>query len=545
MGLRIAVINPPFFTAGLQPSLGTGYVNALLRKAGHEVWNWDFDFLIRESHPELALGIHRLQMLNAHPLRVNFLIRPELLIWSLQNDPIPREVCSAEEAELILALNAWAQDSAAKVLEIKPVLVVMSSHITSVFMGQLLAQAFKRKLPRIRIILGGPGVALPEIRDFILRLGNTDAIIVGEAEGVISSLAEELSLGGPEAVLTDGVATQFGYRPHEYIPNLEGVLETPDFRGLPSKQKNLSIYSKHSQPEFPTWYSLRAGAIPVASSRGCAFKCTFCSESAYWKRFRPRPIEEVISEIEHQVKAYSASQITFSDSLLNPGTKRLGELLSGLAKRALDITIPFAYMTPRAIPAEQVTELVRCGFRVIAFGIDGASDSLLRSMKKGTNTQEQLEVLTAISQAGIFWYSGLIVGHPGETEQDIEEGEARLIELAARLHDAKVPEWSWPLISATPLRIEPMSPLYTQRQKYGIELRPYTIPLPSTFQELAPVVEPLLQEWANPPDPEKVERHRQRLSAVWPQPAAQRKPFPRKLLSMGPLKQTGANYADF
>ena len=118
------------------------------------------------------------------------------------------------------------------------------------------------------VIMGGMHVsALPEE-----ALEHSDAVVVGEAEGLWPKLLEDYEEGKLKKI----------YKPKEL----------PDLSGLPIPRRELL---KRKNYLFPNTLQV---------SRGCPFNCSFCAVSKFFgKRYRLRPVKEVIKEIKEMIEA--------------------------------------------------------------------------------------------------------------------------------------------------------------------------------------------------------------------------------------------------
>ncbi|MBI2933649.1 MAG: radical SAM protein [Planctomycetes bacterium] len=531
---RVVIVVPPSFSRGLQPVSAVGYLNAVLRRQGYEVLDLDLDYLLTQEDPTLSQWVYRLQSPFNQPERVNFFVRPELVLWSLSGDADPPpEAWTPKEAPQVFRIQEWMRGAAGRILALEPDALLVTSHITSLWCGLLLAKNVKRDRPQLPIVVGGPGVGLPEVRDFVLDLGTIDYVVVGEGDVTAVELLDHLARHGGAGCGLAGVAERGTYTPRPMIRDLDS-LPLPDFTGLPAPGLDLWNYRRGMRFDRIT---IRAGAIPVSSSRGCVFKCSFCSDTSYWHQYRSRSAEAVAEEIDVQTKKHGAPHVMLIDSLLNPKAERLDGLLSAMESRQDKPCVVFAQLTARALPPETVGRMARAGFRYVIFGVDGISQEMLDLMRKGTNADDVLSVVTSVSQAGMAWYSGFLVGHPGEMQQDILKGAAFLRELAGRLRSMGASGWNWPHLHIQPVRVEPYSALYQTPARFGVKLGGFDIRVPPSLSHLRSRIQPLLVRWENAPEPRDLARRMMLLKKLGAFPEAQEVPIPADLVR--PLLRAG------
>jgi|GEM_PF-2457465 len=241
------------------------------------------------------------------------------------------------------------------------------------------AQEIKRRRNGARVAIGGPAVsrhhrqleAIPWIRDAF------DAIVPGEAYRVV-----------------------------------------PGLLGLPNS------YSGHVSPDFSDYdldryWSCRR-VLPYLVAHGCKWgKCTFCSHHLTYDGYRSSTMSEVITDIERLANVHRVSYITFCDEYLTPA--QLDELAAGLANAAIDVKwSTFARPEPAFCDHDFLTRLYDAGCRMLMFGLESASQRILKAMRKGTRVEHFRSILEACKEANIAIRYDFMVGFPGETEADAQ-----------------------------------------------------------------------------------------------------------------------------
>ncbi|HLT31183.1 MAG TPA: 30S ribosomal protein S12 methylthiotransferase RimO [Myxococcaceae bacterium] len=163
-------------------------------------------------------------------------------------------------------------------------------------------------------------------------------------------------------------------------------------------------------------------------SEGCDNACAFCIIPTLRGKQRSRPIADLVAEAEmlasQGVKEISlvAQDLTAYGHDL-PGRPKLHDLLRELAK--VDVTwIRLHYAYPRVFPDELIqviAEEPRIA-KYLDMPIQHASDKLLRSMKRGKSSQWIGDLLAKLRDRvpGLVMRTSLIVGLPGETDEDFE-----------------------------------------------------------------------------------------------------------------------------
>lgn len=157
----------------------------------------------------------------------------------------------------------------------------------------------------------------------------------------------------------------------------------------------------------------------VLSTRGCPFRCEFCSNVVFGDSYRERSPRNVVDEIE-AVLALGYDRISFADDVFTLNRRRVLEICEEIGRRGLRFpweclgrVDTFDLETARAMKA------AGC-FRVF-FGIESGNDRILRLMDKRITTAQAAGAVLAAHQAGLEVGAFFIVCYPGETDDTVLE----------------------------------------------------------------------------------------------------------------------------
>ncbi|MFO7980810.1 MAG: radical SAM protein [Candidatus Aminicenantes bacterium] len=105
---------------------------------------------------------------------------------------------------------------------------------------------------------------------------------------------------------------------------------------------------------FPSFHLLRnQESLPIMTSRGCPFTCSFCASPILYESFTQRNPQSVIKEITHLSTLQKTHNIAFyDDALLINKNKHLHPILEELIKRNL----PTAFHTPNGLHIKNIDE---------------------------------------------------------------------------------------------------------------------------------------------------------------------------------------------
>jgi hypothetical protein len=188
----------------------------------------------------------------------------------------------------------------------------------------------------------------------------------------------------------------------------------------------------------------------VLASRGCPYKCTFCTFSlnplGQKRDYVARSPESVVDEIQ----ASPAEIVLFADDnffLLPDRVERICDLLMerGIRKR---------YLANARIELARYPHMLekawQAGFRMILLGLESASDRTLEQLHKGFTTQQVREAFALLRKFPFYYHGYFIYGNVGETSQE-------MVAIADYARDLGIHS-----ISLGKLRVDKFTPLRKQ-----------------------------------------------------------------------------------
>lgn len=316
------------------------------------------------------------------------------------------------------------------------------------FLGDLLSSVSLAKRLGCLTVAGGPH-ASGDPAGTLLSLG-FDAAVVGDGEPAAEALAEVLA-GGAEL---------------EGVPNL-AYLEGGRVRFT----RRVRLEALDGYDPFPYW---RGVLGPIEITRGCPHGCFYCQVS-YMHGFemRHRSPESVAKYAEIALEAGLRDLRFISpDSLAyglrgpsrQPDLAALEGLLEALRKAAAKRggriflgTFP-SEVRPEHLTEESAKLLKRyVANREVIIGGQSGSDRVLKMVRRGHSAEDVVNAVRAAAEAGFVPSVDIIVGFPGEGEEDYEATLAmarRLVEMGARLHlHYYIPLPGTPLFPKRPSRV--------------------------------------------------------------------------------------------
>ncbi len=298
-----------------------------------------------------------------------------------------------------------------------PDIVGVYLNVVNARSGLEISKLIKENLS-IPIVLGG--TFTPEKLDKLMDNSKSDIFVQGEGEITFLEICQ-----GKNLEEIDGIAYKkdnqiIFNKPRDLIQNLD-ELPFPAYHLLP----NLKLYKSRSR---------KTPVAPVATSRGCPYKCTFCSSSSakspFANRFRARSPENVVDEIEYLAKNFGVKQIDVLDDNFTLDIQRANKILDLIIERGIKIAINLqSGVRADRLNFDLVKKMKKAGVYKLGIGIESGNKDILKSIKKGLNLEAVRNAVKWCREVGIICIGFFMIGFPLDTEKTILETIDFAIEL--------------------------------------------------------------------------------------------------------------------
>ncbi len=245
-----------------------------------------------------------------------------------------------------------------------------------------LAEKIKHTYPEKKIIFGGPHTYFLDRKN---ALNEDNFWVIGEGESALEQIIKN-----PKQKI---------YRFFE-INDLD-KLPFYNFTSL-----DVSHYSKY---------------LPLFSSRGCRYRCNFCSERKLIGQFRCHSPKYLIEQIKILKNKHKNSNFIFCDSLINFDLRWLEELLKLMLKEKLNIKWEAQIRITNNFPPKLARLMKQSGCYNLFIGLESASDKILKAMNKGFQSKDALSFFKILIKARLHFEISLIFGYPQESNEDFEK----------------------------------------------------------------------------------------------------------------------------
>lgn len=169
------------------------------------------------------------------------------------------------------------------------------------------------------------------------------------------------------------------------------------------------------------------------ASRGCPFRCTFCSNNQMWTtRYILRDVDDVIAEIKHWHEKYQITALQFYD--LTAITKKSWAMEFCQRLKELNLNINWSLPSgtrSEILDLETLTQFKETGCNYLVYAPETGSPATLKLIKKQVDLKNMDDSIRAAKKAGLVIRTNLIIGFPDETRKDIFQTVAYGLKLAA------------------------------------------------------------------------------------------------------------------
>ena len=258
---------------------------------------------------------------------------------------------------------------------------------------------------------------------------NTCGFIDNAKEESVNTILEQVerkNLGEVDKVFVMGCLSE-RYKPDlkKEIPDVDQYFGTTE---LPNLLKALGADYKHELIGERLLTNPKHFAY-LKISEGCDRPCSFCSIPLMRGKHQSRPVEELVKQAQNLAKKGVQELILIGQDTTFYGLdlyneRKLASLLEALAQVEGIEWIRLHYAFPTGFPKD-VLEVMRnqpkvCNYLDIP--LQHIADPILKSMRRGTTKEKTTQLLEEMRSKlpGIALRTTLIVGYPGETEEDFE-----------------------------------------------------------------------------------------------------------------------------
>lgn len=260
--------------------------------------------------------------------------------------------------------------------------------------------------PEVCTVVGGYK-ATQEVEYLFERCPNINLIVRGEGEEII----RQIVMGVPYKDIRG-----LSYRENGKIIHNE-IHPLPDIARIPFPDRSLR---RHDYCLVQDGVRLTSHTFDtVLTTRGCPFKCKFCTFSlnplGQKRSYTERPVESVIEEF----KTITADVVLFSDDNFFTNPNRSEQLCDLIIQNKIKKTFVVQARVDVARHRRLLDKAQDAGFKVFLIGVESPHDHILKQLQKGITQQQIREAFAVLTQYDFYLHGYFIYGNIGETEEEM------------------------------------------------------------------------------------------------------------------------------
>ena len=273
-----------------------------------------------------------------------------------------------------------------------------------------------------------------DISDADVIIVNTCGFIKSAKEESIQTILEmhEARKNGSLLVVTGCLMQRYKDELIKELPEVDlftGVADYDKIDEIILKKQNLfspETYLQANEERVITGSNYHAY---IKISEGCNQKCSFCAIPTFKGKLKSRSLENIVNEVKNLVKKgyYDFSFLSQDSSsyMRDQGViDGLINLIDEIEKINGVRSARILYLYPSTTSKELISRIISSPIfhNYFDMPIQHISENMLKIMKRGSGAKKIKELLNLMRNAkNSFLRTGVIVGHPGESEEDFEE----------------------------------------------------------------------------------------------------------------------------
>ncbi len=307
--------------------------------------------------------------------------------------------------------SEWSMDRYFnELIKIDPDVVAIETKTPVIKYHWKIISQIKDKLPRTKIVLMGDHVtAFPEES---FQNSPIDYVITG---GDYDFLLRNIC-----CYIRDNIPMEAGiwFRSDKEVHNTGGFKLDHDLNELPFIDRDLTKWQLYSEKNGN--FKHRPGTYTMVG-RDCWWgKCTFCSWTTMYPKYRMRRPETLVDEIGTLIDKYHVKEV-FDDSGSFPKGEWLRTFCKLIIERGYNDEISMGCnMRFGALTPDEYGLMSKAGFRMVLFGVESANQQTLDKVCKNLSPEIVIESCKAAKKAGLDPHITIMFGYPWESKEDAQ-----------------------------------------------------------------------------------------------------------------------------
>lgn len=270
----------------------------------------------------------------------------------------------------------------------------------------------RSQFPGIKIVMGNNHADL-FARDILAR-NLADFVVHGEAEVTFPELLKKIE-NKEDIRQCKGVS--FHFEGQYWQSELRAGIEDLDSLPFPAWD-----YFDLGRYELFSFARIKKPAGLILGSRGCTFKCNFCSLRVMGTTRRTRSPANIAAEFEHMHEKYGLKQLSFVDPIYPMNKREMLALRDELVGRGLHKKMVWTTETRVDLMNDEIaTAMADSGCRRVMFGFETGNNETQKNIEKRATVERARRAVRSTKKAGMQVIGFFMIGVPGDTHQTIRQ----------------------------------------------------------------------------------------------------------------------------
>jgi radical SAM superfamily enzyme YgiQ (UPF0313 family) len=239
-----------------------------------------------------------------------------------------------------------------------------------------------------------------------------DIIVRGEGEETIIELLRALEHKQPLSKI-EGIS----YRKDGRVESNPVCSKIVDLDSLPFLAYHLLPWKRY-KPHPPHGRALPFAAI--ITSRGCPYRCSYCSKPVFGNKFRGQSPERVVEEINYHKRGLGIKEFAFYDDVFTLNKRRAYAIVDEMMGRGLKIHWTCETRAD-LVDKELLRRMKQAGCYSIAYGIESASQEIVNTLNRDVTIEQVEEAVRLSQEVGLQTIGYFMIGSPGESRETIRQ----------------------------------------------------------------------------------------------------------------------------
>ena len=257
-------------------------------------------------------------------------------------------------------------------------------------------------------IAGGPHVSFLENGIKTVQTSSFDIAVVGEADLTIQDILKH-DLANVPGIVFKKNGKAIANTPREPIPDLDA---------LPMPAWHLFKLDRYKMPKL---LCKKSRVAPIETSRGCPFRCNFCSRNVFGMRYKYKSPDRVLKEFQY-IKECGFEEVHVMDDMFTLLRPRAQKICERLAEEKNDVYINIMNgIRVNSVDRKMIETMKAANVYRASFGAESGNQKVLDDIQKGIKVEDIPNCFKMCREVGIETLGYFMLGFPADTEETMQD----------------------------------------------------------------------------------------------------------------------------